>query len=269
MRALFKVASILMALAALLVALTWGFLRAHAGNGTASPGSRLLSTDTRPLSHAAGTVELNGPFNLTLRQGSSPSLAVRGEQRLLANVDTALDGDTLRIAPRGILLRHRQPIEVLVTLPSLAALHANGSGRTSVSGFAGEHLQVQLNGPGAMRFNGRYRAIDAAVNGSGELELTGGNSESVVAEVTGAGDLTLVGATRSLRAEMRGSGDLDARHLRADAVSLLREGSGDTSLTARESVRVELTGSGDVVVYGNPNHREVSRTGSGSVDFSD
>jgi hypothetical protein len=30
-----------------------------------------------------------------------------------------------------------------------------------------------------------------------------------------------------------------------------------------------MTGSGDVTVYGNPNNREISRTGSGSVSFQD
>jgi hypothetical protein len=250
MRALLKVGFSLLVLAFLLTGVSYSMLRAQVASGAATAVSRLVDTEQRPLARAVGMVELTGPFNLTLRQGPAPKIEVRGEQRVLANVDTSLDGDTLHIAPRGILLRHRQPIEVLVTLPALQSLHVNGSGDHTVSGFAGERLEL-------------------AMDGSGDLELTGGNSESVVAEVLGSGSMTLVGATRALSAQVRGSGDLDARHLRADAASLVHEGSGSSSVYARQNVSAQLTGSGDVTVYGNPDHREVSRSGSGNISFRD
>jgi hypothetical protein len=269
MRALLKVGFSLLVLAFLLIGVSYSMLRAQVASGAATAVSRLVDTEQRPLARAVGMVELTGPFNLTLRQGPAPKIEVRGEQRVLANVDTSLDGDTLHIAPRGILLRHRQPIEVLVTLPALLSLHVNGSGDHTISGFAGERLDLAMDGTGDMRFNGRYRVIQAGVHGSGDLELTGGNSQSVAAELLGSGSMTLVGATRSLTAEVRGSGDLDARHLRADAASLVHEGSGSSSVYARQHVNVQLTGSGDVTVYGNPNHREVSRSGSGNISFRD
>lgn len=269
MRGLLKVGFSLLVLAFLLIGVSYSMLRAQVASGAAAPGSRLLATEQRPLARAVGMVELTGPFNLTLRQGPNPKIEVRGEQRVLANVDTALDGDTLHIAPRGILLRHRQPIEVRITLPALESLHVNGSGDHTVSGFAGDQLDLVMDGSGTMRFNGRYRNIRASVHGSSELELTGGNSEAVTAEVLGSSSLTLVGAARSLHAELRGSGDLDARHLRADAVTLVHQGSGDSSVYARQHASIELTGSGDVVVYGNPDHREVSRRGSGDINFRD
>ena len=71
----------------------------------ASPGSRLVASEKRTLGASVQEVDVSGPINLTLRQGPAASLEVRGEQRLLANVDTTVDGNTLRIGPRGILLR--------------------------------------------------------------------------------------------------------------------------------------------------------------------
>jgi hypothetical protein len=269
MRALLKVGLAMLLLAFLLIGVSYSMLRAQVASGALASGNRLLASETRPLARIPTTVELNGPFNLTLRQGPNAALEVRGEQRVLANVDTSIDGDALRIVPRGILLRHRQPIEVRVTLPALATLHVTGSGEHSVSGFAGDRLDVAMDGTGDMRFNGRYRVVHAGVHGSGELELTGGNAESVSAEVVGSGSLTLVGATRSLNADVQGSGQLDARHLRAESATLSCQGSGRSSVYARANVGVELSGSGDVAVYGNPDHRTVSRNGSGSVSFHD
>jgi hypothetical protein len=269
MRALLKVGFALLLLAFLLIGLSYSMLRAQVAGNAQAPGSRLVASETRPLDRTPGTVELNGPFNLVLRQGPAPALEVRGEQRVLANVDTAIDGDTLRIAPRGILLRHRQPIEVRVTLPALATLRINGSGEHTVSGFAGERLALSMDGTGSMRFNGRYRIVQAGVHGSGDLELTGGNCEAVIAQLAGSGSLTLVGAAQSLHAEVQGSGQLDARHLRAEVVTLTHQGAGRSSIYARRQAEVELTGSGDVAVYGNPDRRTVARSGSGNVSFHD
>jgi hypothetical protein len=269
MRSLFKIGFGLLLLSFVLIGASYSVLRAQGTSGQSSPGSRLVATDKRTLERAVGAVEVSGPINLTLRQGSVPALEVRGEQRLLANIDTSIDGETLHIGPRGILLRHRQPIEVLVTLPTLDTLSLNGSGETNVSGFAGERVAIVLGGSGSVRFNGRYRDIDAAIHGSGDMEVNGGNGDKVNAEVIGSGQLTLVGSTRELAAAVRGSGELDARHLRAEEATLEHQGSGSSALYASRGVDVELTGSGDSTVYGNPDRRSVTRHGSGSVDFRD
>jgi hypothetical protein len=270
MRALLKTGFGLLVLAFVLIGAAYSVLRAQGvSSSPSSPASRLLTTEKRALDGDVTAIDLSGPINLTLRQGPKAALEVRGEQRLLANIDTSVDGDTLHIGPRGILLRHRQPIEVTVTLPALDTLNVSGSGEHTISGFAGERIELTLGGTGDMRFNGRYQEIMATVHGSGDLEVTGGNSERVVAELVGSGQLTLVGASRELHAESKGSGELDARHLRADDVHLTHQGSGSSAIYARKQATVELSGSGDVTVYGNPDHRDISREGSGRVSYHD
>jgi hypothetical protein len=221
MRALMKVGFGMLVLALLLIGASYSVLRAQGVSaGAASPGSRLVATDKRTLGASVQDVEVSGPVNLTLRQGPSASLEVRGEQRLLANVDTTVDSGTLRIGPRGILLRHRQPIEVTLVLPTLEHLNISGSGQHTVSGFSGERISVNVDGNAGLRFNGRYREIDAGLHGSGDMELTCGNAERVTADLKGSGHMILVGGARELHAEIAGSGDLDARHLRAEGADL-------------------------------------------------
>jgi hypothetical protein len=270
MRALVKTGFALLVLALLLIGASYSVLRAQGvGAGNTSPGSRLVATEKRTLGASVNEVEVSGPINLTLRQGPSASLEVRGEQRLLANVDTTVDGDTLHIGPRGILLRHRQPIEVTLVLPTLGQLNISGSGQHSVSGFSGERIEVNVDGSAGLRFNGRYREIDAGLHGSGDMEVTGGNAEKVMADLKGSGHMILVGSARELHVETAGSGELDARHLRAEVADLSHHGSGTGALYSSKRVHVEMTGSGTITVYGNPDNREISRTGSGSVNFQD
>jgi hypothetical protein len=193
---------------------------------------------------------------------------VRGEQRLLANVDTTVDGNTLHIGPRGILLRHRQPIEVTLVLPTLERLTLGGSGQHSVSGFSGDSIDRQRGRPPAC-------ASTAATATSTPPCTAAARSNSPAAmrprerRPQGSGHMTLVGSARELHAGRAGSGELDARHLRAEQAELEHQGSGSSAVYASKRVQVEMTGSGNITVYGNPDQRAVSRNGSGSVSFQD
>jgi hypothetical protein len=269
MRALMKVGFSLLMLAFVLIGVSYGMLRAQGVDRPTHAEGRAVASETRSVANNVTTVELSGPINLTLRQAMTASLEVRAEQRMLGNVETSSEGETLHIGTRGIVLRHREPLQVTLSLPSLAELRVDGSGDSTVSGFSGERIEVQLDGSGRVKFNGRFRQVSTGLHGSGEIEMNSGSSDKVEAEVMGSGSMTLVGSARELRTESTGSGELDARHLRADTVSVKQQGSGNTRVHARQSVAVALSGSGDVDVYGNPNQRSVSRTGSGDARFGD
>jgi len=268
MRTLIKVGVSLLLLSFVLIGLSYGMLRA---NGvTAAAESRQLSTETREVPAGVRAVDLGGPIDLTLRYGAAPSLKVRGESRLLGNVDITKDGDVLHIGIRGMVLRHRRPLAVELVLPALNRVTVDGSGESTVNGFSGQRIEVQMEGSGSLRFNGRFRDVDAALSGSGELDLNGGAGiDTFEAALTGSGSMTIVGSARELSATASGSGELDAQHLRADTVKVSQSGSGSSTVQAREKVAASVSGSGDIEVHGNPGERSVSRTGSGSVTFSE
>ena len=268
MRSLMKVGFSLLLLAVVLVGLSYGVLRAN-GVAAASEG-RQVASETREVPAGVNAVELNGPIDLTVRYGATPSLKVSGEARMLGNVDVNAEGSVLHIGIRGMVLRHRHPLAVELVLPQLSGVAVDGSGSSSVNGFSGERIEVRMEGPGSLRFAGRYRQVNAALSGSGELDLNAGAGvDSVEAALTGSGHMTVVGSTRELVATASGSGELDTRHLRAAEVKVGQTGSGSTTVQARNTVSASISGSGDVEVIGNPAERSVSRTGTGSVTFSD
>jgi hypothetical protein len=268
MRSLIRTGFGLLILALVLIGLSYGMLRAQGGSARSDHiRTRIVGDETRPVTRQVRAVELSGPIDLTLRYGAEPSLTVRGEQRLLANVETSQTGRVLHIGTRGIVLRHRQPIEVELTLPGLERVGIDGSGDTRINGFSGERIELELNGSGSVDFNGRFRHARAVVHGSGELTLDAGNGDSVEAELTGSGTITLAGAARNFKAMSNGSGTLDAQRLRAEEVNVRQTGSGDASVTAHATVAAAVSGSGDIDVYGDPPTRSISRTGSGDVHF--
>ena len=269
MRALMKTGLGLLLLAFLLIGLSYGMLRAQGIGGPSNPAGRSVQSDTRSLGKPVRAIDLGGSIDLTLRQGAVAQLVVRGEQRLLDKIDTTIGADgTLHIETVGMLLHHRQPLQAILVLPSIEAIMVRGSGDSTIDGFSGERVEVQLNGSGNVRFNGRFRQVKATIRGSGELEMNGGASDEVDASVLGSGKLTMVGSARQFRAGLTGSGDIDARHLGADQVNLQLTGSGDAVVSATKSIDVSLRGSGDVTVHGAPPARNVSRNGSGEVSFA-
>jgi hypothetical protein len=269
MRGLLKVGFALLAMAFMLIGVCYSLLRAQGASGPANPEGRMMSSETRSVGKGVSAVELSGPIDLTLTYGPVTALAITGEQRLLANIETQEEGGVLHIRTRGILLRHRYPLGVVLVLPALKSLSVDGSGDSSVDGFSGERIEVQLDGSGTVKFNGRYRQVVAGLHGSGDLDLEGGNSDQIDAEINGSGDMTLAGTTKALHAQVRGSGDFDARHLRADTVLIQQLGSGDSTVLARSAVVASVSGSGNIDVYGKPAARTLSRTGSGEINFND
>lgn len=102
-------------------------------------------------------------------------------------------------------------------------------------------------------------------SGSGDSEVSGLKGESFVYEVSGSGHLTVDGEVDELRISVSGSGDVDARNLKARKARVRISGSGNVKLFASESVYGRISGSGDIVFYGNPEHVSRRVSGSGSI----
>jgi hypothetical protein len=262
-----KIGAGLLLLAFALIGVSYSMLKAYGSSSPTSTAGRSLGSETRKIDAMATAVELSGPIDLTLTQGQVASLRVRGEQRSLANIETVQDGRDLHIGTKGMLLNPRHRLQVELVLPSLEELVVNSSGDTKVSGFNGEHMDLQLHGSGNVMFNGRYRQMSASAHGSGNLNLNAGSTENVELAMVGSGQITASGSCKVLNAELTGSGDLNARHLAADRVTVNLKGSGTSHVFAKQSAELTLRGSGDIRVLGNPDQRNVSRTGSGEVSW--
>lgn len=267
MRALLKIGTGLLLLSFLLIGVTYSMLKAYGSTSPTSTAGRSLGGETRKVDAMAVTVVLDGPIDLTLTQGPTASLKVRGEQRSLPNIETIQDGRDLHIGTKGMLLNPRHRLQVELVLPMLEELTVRSSGDTKVSGFSGDRLELRLHGSGNVNFSGRYRDLVAGAHGSGNLHLNAGSSEHVELELVGSGEIKSSGSCKTLDAQLTGSGDLDARHLAADKVTVDLKGSGTTHVFAKQAADLTLRGSGDIRVLGNPDQRNVNRSGSGDVTW--
>ena len=270
MRILIKIGAGMALLALILVGVSAAMLRAHAEDHswTDVPGSRAVKVETRPIDAGVTVITANGPVDLILRQGATPALQVVAEERLLPRIKTVRQGNALLIDFEDHTVFHsNRPMRIELTLPNLEQVSLHGSGDARVAGFSGDKMVLTLRGSGDMHFDGNYQHLTASTMGSGDLDLTTSNGMDADLSVLGSGGIRAAGQNKSLAVRIMGSGDVDAANLRTDDVKLDALGSGDSSVYAGKSVVINLHGSGDVDVHGNPSHREVNRAGSGDVNW--
>jgi hypothetical protein len=188
-----------------------------AGSGTPATQARQVAAFTR--------VELAGSANVTIHAGAAPYVVVHADDNLLARVTTQVHAGTLVIGTRGSFTTS-SPMTVEVSVPSLQALTASGSGALSASNIQGPRVSVRLSGSGTVHASGTVTRLDVSAGGSGDAQL----------------------------------GHLAARDVHA-AVS----GSGQIVTHAANTLQASAAGSGTIVYAGNPAHVTKSITGSGTI----
>jgi hypothetical protein len=269
MRSLLKIGLGLTILAAILIGLGAAMLRSGSSykRSAVHQTGRIIESDARTVTKTVNTIELAGPIDLEVRQGTHPSLVVQGERRLLPNIETSQEGSLLHIGTKGMLLHHKQRIKVELVLPTLESVDIRSNADTHISGFAGDRLELSLNGAGRVVFNGRYKEIHAVVHGAGRMSVNGGNANQVHADLNGTGQMTFVGSTKELFISQVGPGEITAQDLAADKLDIDLKGPGTINVYARKEANVRLDGNGEITVYGNPDQRSISRSGAGEVNF--
>jgi len=175
--------------------------------GSSSPaglqGSGVAATQTRTLPKFS-SLDLAGANEVTVVVGGQQSVVVHADRNLLRHVTTSVEGENLVIGTTGSF-NTRSPMNVEVSMPSLAALKLSGSGAISVSGIRAPKLTVTLSGSGVLRASGTAAQLEVTLSGAGTAELSDLVARDVHAVVTGSGVIHVT-AMRSLNAAVPGTG---------------------------------------------------------------
>ncbi|WP_296950299.1 GIN domain-containing protein [uncultured Massilia sp.] len=235
--------------------------------GSAQAASDGVGTETRQVDARVVRVKLDGAVDLRVRQGNPPVLTLTGDPRWLARTTIVESGDTLSIDTDVQGRLRRGALHAELVLPALRAVTSESLGATEVSGFSGDELELTLDGAGSMKVSGNYRLVTASLGGIGSMQLQGLSGEGVALNLGGAGYVALSGRATWLKADLGGLGNLDAQGFSADTVDIDLSGLGNASVTAHQSVNLNLSGLGSVTVYGKPLNRKVAVDGLGKVSW--
>lgn len=192
--------------------------------------------ETRPVG-AFTEVNLGGSAHVVLKQGSPQSVAVEASPEALADFETVVKDQQLRLGYRsnsGNMLRYRDrgPVTVYVTAPTLTALRVGGSGKFEVDGPL------------------KADALTLAISGSGQLQVPQLTATSLETALSGSGNVRVGGTCPRMEVRISGSGQVQARELRAETCTARISGSGNAHVYATKTANASLSGSGNVYVAG-------------------
>lgn len=208
-------------------------------------GSGELATEER-AADGFRAVRSTSSIDVDIVEGP-PGVTVTCDDNLLEYLVTRIDGDTLVLrTATGVSVSPNTDCFFVVSAPDLDRLENTGSAHVRAEGAFGLR-DVRNTGSGVVD-------VDEIDGGPLEIRLTGSGRVAVFG-----------GAVDALDIESTGSGHVDTVDLEARDASVRVSGSGTVELTATRSVDVKVTGSGEVIVNGDPEHVERTVTGSGSI----
>jgi len=199
-------------------------------------GSGQMSREIRAVNDFDAVV-LNGSGELTIEQGSSPSLTVEAEDNIISYVESTIEGRTLTLGLRADSWSH----SIFTTRPTRYTLIVRDLTNVTVNGSGGAHI-------GAVR----TPFMTVNVNGSGPVVVESLSASRLTATITGSGSVECSGVVDRSEASILSSGSAKLSGLSCNQAVVYIAGSGSCSVDARSSLDVSILGSGSVEYCGNP-----------------
>lgn len=188
-----------------------------------------------------------GSIDVEIQPGDNYTLKVVGDENIISYVVTEVRDSELQIYFQDNVSIRSSNVKVLVSVPFLNKIETTGSGNIVSSGTIANN-----------------KMITVVSKGSGDVDLSV-NAPAVKLTGAGSGDFKLTGQTKDLDCTFAGSGNMDSRDLRAENVKIKISGSSNAKLFASVDLAANISGSGNILYWGNPSLSEVKVAGSGKV----
>ncbi len=158
------------------------------------------------------SIEISGAYELDVAVGGDYSVVLTGPADEVARAEISVRSGTLVLDSR----KHRgdrKGVNATVTMPALDRLTVSG-------------------------------VVDA--------DIEGVNAGSFKIMLSGVGEVNIAGRCGDLFARVSGVGELNARSLQCATADVALSGMGEASVFARDAAKAEVSGMGEINVYGSP-----------------
>jgi|SRR5262245_14470241 len=214
-------------------ALGGGAMLAWAVFRPAVEGSGTSVTEERPIGDIS-EVSLSGIGDLTVVQGSVPSLTVTADDNIVPLLDSDVSGRKLTLRTSSVYsVRPKTRITYTLTVPQLDAITISGAGNVKTEKLTGDKLTVRLSGAG----NANLQNLDC---------------KTVSFTLSGAGVATVSGKAEHATLRISGAGDIHASELKATSVDVQISGAGNASIWPTSDLKARVSGAGGIKYKGTP-----------------
>lgn len=209
-------------------------------------GNNNLEIEYRAVTNFTGITNTTA-YDVRISYDSVQSLAIEADENLLEFIRTSVRGENLYIEiENNECLEPRNRIIFRIGVPYIESVELTGSGDIDVTGYNLKDLELYSTG-------------------SGNLDVSSIIANTVDVTLSGSGDITMSGKASSAEYVISGSGYIRADDFTVSDCYVSSSGSGDTYLRALGTLEIIISGSGDVIYYGDPELVPPVITGSGNV----
>ena len=155
-------------------------------------------------------VSNTGPVSVRIEVGKAQSITVSGNDELVADLQTEVVGNELRLHMKRentTFNSHHDSLRVTITVPQLTAFSMAGAGETVITHMSGESLDVSFAGAGSFKADGSVRNLKLNVGGVGSIDTRELHADNANVNVGGVGSVKVWASTR-LDASVGGVGSL-------------------------------------------------------------
>lgn len=163
-------------------------------------------------------IEISGAYELAVAVGDDYSVMLTGGPEDLERADVSVRNGALTLGSRKGFHRDKHDnghdsVKAIVTMPALDRLSVSGVVDAKIAGVDAGAFKVNLSGVGEVTIAGRCKRLDARVSGVGEL---------------------------------------NAKSLECAEADVALSGMGEASVFARDAAKAEVSGMGEINIYGSP-----------------
>lgn len=211
--------------------------------------SGIIITEDRTVSGFSG-IDFSTIGSVTITQGDSESLVVKGSDNLVPLVRTSVKNGVLEISmEENINIQSMNRDDILtfeIRVKDLDRLTVSGLGTVDMDALDTPSLQMTLSGAGGVRIKSLTTQ---------QLDVT----------ISGLGGATLAGAATDMNVEISGAGELMAGDLECRTAEVNIPGLGTATVWVTDTLTGEISGGGSVRYYGGPKTNTKS-TGLGTFE---
>lgn len=207
-------------------------------------GSGNENTETRKFGDFK-SIEIQGAFNVVLKQDSSMGVKITADDNLLKYIRTGVSGGKLHIYSKKNFCS-KGPITINIGVGRLESLSADGAIELNSDGKINtDNLRLSLSGGNKITLN--LNAADFSVDGSG------------------ANELFLTGQAAAAKSSFTGSGKLHAFDFVVGDYDLSTTGASNCEINVLKSLKVSTMGASDIKYKGNPANIQNEKSGASKL----
>jgi len=202
-------------------------------------------TEVRQLDRFTALRVTSG-IDVKLIRGDRPSARIESSGIRLDEIDTEVQGNTLRIGFKSIRIDGRNDVKIQVTYVSLDRITA----LAAASVYASEPVVSD--------------GLELSASAAGSIEIPV-KAERLSVEANAASSVILSGKAVQFHAEASTSSTVDAYQLEAQRVTVRVSTASDARVTARKEIDAEASTAGSIRYKGDPERSNTSATTAGSI----